>query len=212
MKTNDAHLTAEAVEHLRSIRQLMENATYYQALTARGALVGGLGGIALAAWQYFHMPTTQGFLNQWLGMLILVLVVNFAQLSLNAKQQGTTLISANFIRTIRATAPALSSGFLLSQTIGYGQPSRMAILWILTNGIALLSAVPMVPRALGWLGLAFFTLGTGGLVWNYRGLDAFPTAGPVYMGASFGLFNLVYAIIVMANTRNSPPPSTLPTE
>jgi hypothetical protein len=198
-------IRAEAEENLRVIRSLMEKATVYRAISAPGALLGGLGAIGVAVWGAagsrtegtFTIPTTH-FLAPWLGLLVAVTVVNFILLARDATRRGETFVSPGMRLALRAMLPGLLGGGLVAIPFGFSVPDLLAALWVLFYGISLLAASHFAPKSICWLGRAFFAAGvplflgaSSAIPWLEPGSSLF--RGHIIMGATFGLFHIVYA-------------------
>ncbi len=180
-----------AEEHLKVIRELMERATIYRAISAPTALTGGLLAVALA-WLPMDWKTTGGdwaFRVTWGITLLLTLAANTLYISTEAKRRGDPIISPGMKMALRAVLPAMLVGgfffFLLSCV------SAPPIL-MLFYGLALLATGHFAPRSISFLGAAFTAAGCLDSLWVFR---YGPGATYPYqaMGATFGLFHLFYA-------------------
>jgi hypothetical protein len=202
-------IRAEAEENLRVIRSLMEKATVYRAISAPGALVGGVGAVVVATWGVvgsrtggtFTIPTVH-FLAPWLGLLVVVAVVNFALLARDAGRRGEAFVSPGMRLALRAMLPGLLGGGLVTVPFGFSAPDLLAAFWVLFYGISLLAASHFAPKSICWLGRAFFTAGvplilgaTSVVPWLEQGSSLL--RGHVIMGATFGIFHLVYAMLTL---------------
>ena len=199
-------IRAEAEENLRVIRSLMEKATVYRAISAPSALVGGVLAVAVAsllihlqrdphlvttAWFYYGLP--------WLGVLVLTGAANVYFLWRDSRRRGEVFASAGMRLAIRALLPGflvagVFTAFLLS-SIELQAP--LACIWVLCYGLALLATADFAPRSIARLGWAFLlcgislvvvVLGFGGDFFS----DSARSANLI-MGATFGLFHLIYA-------------------
>jgi hypothetical protein len=201
-------IRAEAEENLRVIRSLMEKATVYRAISAPGALLGGLGAILVAvcgalgshADGTFKSPTVH-FLFPWLGLLLVVTVLNLVLLARAAARRGEAFVSPGMRLAVRAMLPGLMGGGLVTVPFGISVPDMLAAFWTLFYGISLLAASHFAPKSICWLGRAFFA--ASALL--FLGVSPpFSALGPgnellrahVSMGATFGLFHLIYAACV----------------
>lgn len=193
---------AEAEENLRVIRSLMEKATIYRAISAPGAMVAGLGALALAfcgVWlsdpaeikglfPYFR------FVWPWLALFALTSGVNLALLAREAERRGEPFVSPGMRLALRAMLPALVGGGVSTLPFS-ARPEWLATFWVLFYGISLLAASHFAPKSICWLGRTFFVAGVFLLIWlslTRAGLSFEPVAHSI-MGATFGLFHLIYA-------------------
>ncbi len=194
-------IRSEAEENLRVIRNLMEKATVYRAISAPGALIGGLSAVAMV-WVALFPPRSVPwvpFLGSWLGVFGFTSVANFWLLWRDASKRGETFISPGMRLALRAMLPALLGGGACVFVRGEGDDALIASLWVLFYGISLLAAAHFAPKSINWLGRAFFVAGVGlvissGLFFDWwRGLYVTAIAHGI-MGVTFGGFHLIYAV------------------
>jgi hypothetical protein len=206
-----------AAAHLRTIRSLMERATVYRAISGPAALFGGtlallVGGILLAkegSWQ----PNNLQFAGIWIGVLALVTLCNFYLLQRGAKQRQEPFVSAGMKHALRAIAPALLAGFVLSMLIATTGPlvehgrALMAALWTVCYGLSLLATGSFSPRSMQVLGLAFFIMGLG---LCQPALAAAPSDDYCLalrtMIGCFGVLHLLYGLWVILSGIRMPRP------
>ncbi len=194
---------AEAEEHLRVIRTLMERATIYRAISAPTALIGGLlalvasaGAIAWLRFGEFRDLRSWHFTALWLGVLALTLAVNTFFVWREARERGASMISPAMRLALRAVFPVLLTAGVL--TFLQPTPWFLSILWMLLYGLALLATAHFSPRSLRVLGWAFLISGLVGLLTPVVEIIDPPitsdVTGCLIMGATFGLFHIIYAI------------------
>lgn len=208
-------IRSEAEENLRVIRSLMEKATIYRAVSAPGALIGGTCSIALLILALMPARSVPGvpFFGAWIGVLVFTSAANFWLLRRDAARRGEAFISPGMRLALRAMLPALLGGGVCSFVQGDGGYPLTASLWVLCYGISLLAAAHFAPKSINWLGRAFFVAGVGLLAsgaflldW-WRGTDQTAIAHGI-MGATFGVFHLVYAACTWP--RKATPPGGQP--
>ena len=204
-----------AEEHLRVIRTLMERATIYRAISAPTALVGGLLAIVTTAAVWFSdrsrplaAPDFDGrlFALIWLAILVVVLLVNALFVRREAQKDGRPVISPGARLALRAIAPCLI--IPAATTIWFFKNAEpidkllLVAVWIAFYGLALLATALFAPRSLVLLGWAFLLTGVAVLFWpksledDSRGM--FPNLA---MGATFGLYHLIYAACIWSRRR-----------
>jgi hypothetical protein len=204
-----------AEEHLRVIRSLMERATIYRAISAPTALVGGLLALATSALIWFgdnaRLATAASldgrrFAEIWLLVLAIVLAVNAFFVRREARQDGRPFLSSGARLAIRAIAPCLI--IPVATTIWFfknAEPIDREILvavWIAFYGLALLATALFAPRSLVFLGWAFLLSGLVILFWpKSLGDDPREIFPNLAMGATFGLYHLIYAASVWSSKR-----------
>lgn len=197
-----------AEEHLRVIRSLMERATIYRAISAPTALVGGLlalaatGGICFFDRSHANGNSLHGgraFAFIWLVVLALVLAANALFVRREAHKEGRPFFSSGARLALRAIAPCLVIPSVT--TIWFFRDANpidrevLVIIWIAFYGLALLSTALFAPRSLALLGWAFL-LSSLLLALCPRSIGADPQGQlpNLAMGATFGLYHLVYAL------------------
>ncbi|HET6407499.1 MAG TPA: hypothetical protein VFG14_06425 [Chthoniobacteraceae bacterium] len=202
------------------IRSLMEKATIYRALSAPAALVGGILSLGTAAFLMWHEINNgpNEITSNFFGMAWAVVFVATAGISLlliqrDAKRRGEPFLSIGFRSAMTAMLPPMSFAALITlahtvrNTIHYTVPW-----WITFYGLALLAMAHFAPRSIIILGWAFLVSGAasvGGLLDFWFGsrlqvgdhLPEFINGPCVLMGATFGLFHLVYAACTWPRRR-----------
>ena len=208
----------DAQAHLRAIRQLMERATYYRAISAPTALTGGLLSFGTAAGQLLALRNppgggvvtgradAAGFVLAWGIVFLLTAAANAVFIWRGARGRGEPLVSPAMKLALAAIAPAALAGAVVgwALTLSSGLPLLPALFWVIFYGLGLLATLPFAPRSLVALGWAFLLTGLTALTYFlYQGLlPSFdlptPTApyAPALMGATFGGFHVVYALCV----------------
>jgi uncharacterized membrane protein len=199
-KVHVMQTSIEAEENLRVIRSLMEKATIYRAVSAPGALVGGVvslgaGVVGFGVSQSYD--AVRYFFEVWASVLIFTVAVNLVLLQRDAARRNEPFFSSGMKLAIRAMIPSLIAGGLCSLFVGVGGCALIASLWVLLYGVSLLAASHFAPTAIRLLGRAFFVSGAGLLIvggtcfnWWHSPDE---TAAHLIMGATFGLFHLIYA-------------------
>ena len=201
---------SEAEEHLRVIRSLMERATVYRAISAPTALAGGFLALATssAIWFYDHHRPVEApgfdarlFAEIWLVVLVLVLGLNAFIVRREAHRDGRIFLSSGARLAAQAVAPCLI--LPAATTIWFfknAEPIDQEILvavWIIFYGLSLLATAHFAPRSLVVLGWAFLLSGVLYLFWPKSFLsDPRGIMPNLAMGATFGLYHLVYAACV----------------
>jgi hypothetical protein len=202
-------LRSEAEEHLQIIRSLMERATIYRAISAPSALAGGLLSVVAAA--IFQMPfslrseefsgSERVFLIVWALVLALTAGINTWILWREAKRRGDQFISPGMKLALKALLPSgCAAAFVTLWFVTSGISVCLPIFWMLFYGTGLLATSHFAPRSIAILGWAFalasFTIGTfffcGSWVFERQFSYSLPSAS-LLMGATFGLFHLIYA-------------------
>ena len=207
-----------AEEHLRAIRLLMERATIYRAISAPTAFVGGvfslLLALALLRWQGMgpgRNVDARLYFVLWSLVFVLTLVANTIFIVRGTRRRGESPVSAGMRLAIRSIVPSFFAGAATSAslTLTTDQPLLPTLMWLVFYGLGLLSTMSFAPRSIIVLGWAFLFTGVTLFVYFMNqsilpGLDL-PTPTRFYpaaiMGATFGLYHLVYAAVVWVRDR-----------
>ena len=196
---------SDAEEHLRIIRSLMEKATIYRAISAPGALVGGVLAVGLAGGCWWFNRSQAGvhplFVLPWLLLLAVTAAVNACLLWKDARRRGELFVSSGMKVALRAMIPGLIAGGFCTLIAADNAAPLTATLWVLCYGVSLLAASHFAPKSIQWLGRAFFVTGallllaTTLVLDQWRGRNQLAVAHLI-MGLTFGVFHLVYAALV----------------
>lgn len=194
----------EAEDNLRVIRSLMERATIYRAISAPVALAGGLASLAgcaivakgLSPSDVEPLVMTSLFFRTWLGVLFITVLVNVFFLWKDASQRGEPFISPGMRAALFALAPCWLVAAILT-AFWQGIPWLVPTFWMILYGLGLLATRYFAPRSIVFLGWAFVAGGLFSLLifMGPHTEDHLPElrAANLAMGATFGLFHLIYA-------------------
>jgi hypothetical protein len=207
-------LAEEAADQLRAIRSLMERSTLYRAISAPAAAFAGLLSLSVCAWLWqrrepANNPDPLTFFCIWLGVLLVVCVVNTLLLYRSARQRGEIFISGGMKHALRALAPPLAAGFVMSllEVSADGNArldcySNVAAYWILFYGLALLATGSFAPRSMQALGGGFFAFGILTFLPSVRAFSGSKYfVAVIHMAFSFGVLHLIYAAAVWIQAR-----------
>ncbi|HWB03274.1 MAG TPA: hypothetical protein VG796_09640 [Verrucomicrobiales bacterium] len=212
----------EAASQLRAIRALMERSTIYRAISAPAAAFAGVLSLAVCAWLWMHRepgerPDPMIFLCIWLSVLLVVSALNTWLLYRSAQQRGEVFVSAGMKHALRALAPPLTAGFIMSLLEVFAEENsrldcyaNIAAYWILFYGLALLATGSFSPRSMQALGGGFFAFGVLTFLSSVRNFTGSKyDVAVIHMAFSFGVLHLIYAAAVWIQSRrenNSAPP------
>lgn len=193
----------EAVEQLKIIRNMMERATIFRALSGETALIGGA--VALAAAWLSESKSGWGWASWWLGGLAIVIAFNVFQL-LRMKSGNLPFWTSGLRVAIRGALPTvIAGGFLGLLFVRSGTPKsdiQAACIWILHYGLALLAIREFAPKSMVWLGWAFVIFGLGSLAGITAVVDELTrwvaqTNASHLMAITFGGFHLIYGGLIV---------------
>ncbi len=227
---------SDAEEHLRVIRSLMERATFYRAIAAPAAAIGGslaiVASFAFGSWLPLLWPAEQGapvrevmpgsFTWLWTTVLVVTASVNFLFLWRDAQRRGDPFVSPGMKFALRAVLPSYVVAAFWTWQFSYAaNPTILVPVWLICHGVALLATGHFAPRSLVWLGWAFLIAGLALIDPVARSVHAFhddPAArlhhllqAQMWMASTFGLFHLIYAACAWPRVRMEPA-GMLPTD
>lgn len=200
----------KALNQLNLIREMMEKATVYRALSAPAAIFGGLLAVLLGL--YFLLQDKNGefvdgahYFWTWVVALIIADSFNALLLFKRAKREGSKFISSGVKLTILRTAPAAIAGAIISFEAAKNDIELCTLVWILCYGAALLAMGEVAPRSLKRLGWSFIVFGTVFfLIWMKFKAALSPVLGIGYLGsasimmiATFGILHIGHGIGVL---------------
>lgn len=183
----------------------------------RTALGAGLLSLTLAgkmlAWQWGENGRNidaRAFFVGWSLVAVAVLGLS-AFFSWRGEQSGGL---AGYRRALAGMLPSLVAGAAISAclTMTSGLPLFPALFWIVFYGLALISTRGVASSGLVVLGWVFLLSGLGGFIYllDETIMPEFdlPTPTNLYpaamMGLTFGVYHVIYALVVMLVPRRSP--------
>jgi hypothetical protein len=183
-------LHAYALDHLRYIRDTMERAASFTAVSGKAqVVVGGIGiGAALVA---RSRPDRAAWLMTWLAAAVLGAAVATVGLWWKARALRVPVLSGPGRKFALSFLPPLLSGAVLTAVMARaGNYELLPVVWLLLFGAAVVAggafSVPPVPV----MGGCFLALGA---------VAAFapPGWGDALMAVGFGGVNLVFGVLIM---------------
>jgi len=196
-----------AEQNLGAIRELIERAEIYRAVSARTALIGGVLSILTAGAIYLNDEVTRiwdrpvrprELAFAWLGVLFLTVTVSVLFLSRSARDSGGVVNSRRMKLALRTIAPylvipaAFTGWFLTTGYLGAAEQD-LVVVWIAFYGLMLLSTALFAPRSLALLGWAFLLTSLSVPVFSDIIDNRVGGVPVVLMGVTFGLYHLIYA-------------------
>ena len=180
---------ASAADQLKFIRDTMERAGSFTAVSGWGqAVVGTLGllGAVVAA-----RSETQG---EWLAVWIVtaLVAVGVAGVAILRKcaRLGVPPLSRPARRFALCLTPPVFAGTVLTATfVANGLVDRLPGLWLLLYGAGVVSGGALSIRIVPVMGVCFMLIGV-------TALAAPPTWGNWFMAAGFGVLHLVFGVII----------------
>lgn len=182
-------LHLRAMDNLRFIRQTMEDAVCFTAVSGIGEIVVGLSALAAAVWAA-HQATTGGWLLVWLGEALVAALVTGGAVVWKTRQARISLLSRPGRRFALGLLPPLAAGALLSYAlVAAGAQALLPGLWLLLYGTAVVTGGAFSVRIVPVMGLGFMALGAVALF-------APASWGNAFLAAGFGGLNLLFGLYI----------------
>jgi hypothetical protein len=204
---------ADAEAHLRVIRSLMERSTHYRAISAPGALVGGLLSAGAGTWMavrdYHGKACDRCELQVWLIVLGLTAAVNLFFVWRTERRPEQPYFSSRALWALRALAPSFILAALVSLPLSQISLYATGLVWAGGYALGLLAASHFAPKSLQHLGRAFYVATVAGLaqpfiVPNFGSHLSGSLYFELFMAVTFGLFHLVYAALTWPRRGDAP--------
>jgi hypothetical protein len=176
-----------AADNLRFIREAMESAAAFTAVSGWGQVVVGATALAAAALAS-RQATPERWLAVWLGEALIAVAISAVAMAMKSRRRALPLFSGGSRRFWPGfAAPVVVGALLTGALFSRGLFDLMPAAWLLLFGAAVVAggvvSVPLV-RAMGW---SFVALGVVALFTPMRYSDALLAAGFGGLLAGFGV-------------------------
>lgn len=180
-------LHARAMDNLRFIRETMESASAFTAVSGWGAVV--IGGTALlAAYLAASQPTANGWLLVWLAEAFLSLAI--AGVFMKRKAARTGMLTGSWWKFLLSFSPPMFVGAVLTLLFyRLNLTGAMPGMWLLLYGTGVVTGGAFSVRIVPVMGFCFIGLGCV-TVFAPQGL------GNWMMAVGFGLLHIVFGWII----------------
>ena len=178
-----------ALDNLTYIRQAMERAGSFTAVSGVGIVAIGLIAIG-AAWLAARQASANGWLAIWIGAAAMAVVIELTLTSRKARAMGQPMVSGPGRKFALAFTPTLLAGAILTAALTPAAPRDLLVgTWLLLYGAGVTAggalSVPVVPV----MGVWFMAAGVVALL-----LPA--TAANWMMLAGFGALHIVFGAFI----------------
>jgi hypothetical protein len=178
-----------ALDHLAFIRQTMESATAFTAVSGWAQVAIGvtaLGAAALASAQ----PDPQRWLAVWLGEAVAAVALAGFGMAWKAGRSGVSLVSGPARKFAWNFAPPLVAGALLTVAFArVGLWGDLPAVWLLLYGTAVITGGSFSVRIVPAMGIGFLLLGAIALFTPNRWGDG-------WLAAGFGLLHMGFGVAI----------------
>lgn len=178
-----------AMDNLRYIRETMERAGAFTAISGWGEVV--IGCTALVAAGVAALQTTpRAWLAIWLAEAVLSVVVAAGTIGAKAAALRIPLLSESARKFTFSFLPPMAAGAVLTAVLfTEGQPALLPGVWLMLYGAGVITAGTFSVRIVPVMGAAFMALGTIALV-------APPEWGNALMAAGFGGLHIIFGTLI----------------
>jgi hypothetical protein len=187
-----------AVEHLQTIRTLMERSAIYRRALAPIMLFAGVTGlVTMGLGLCLDISSSRGFCGLWLGAAAVVVTGAFLVARRQAIKDHEPFWSPPTRRVAQALLPPLLAGLslgLLLLVFGHGIEPMVSLMWILFYGCALHAAGFFMPRGIKWFGWIFILCSCMLFYAFMLNCVDFKVNPHWLMGFFFGVLHLAYGV------------------
>ena len=178
-----------ALENVRYIRETMERATSFTAVSGSGTVLVGVTALG-AAFVASHQRGLRGWLLTWLVEAFLAVAAGGLAMARKARLQRTPLLSRPGRQFVLSLIPPMLCGALLTPVlIRAGVSEALPGTWLLLYGAGIVTggafSVPVFPA----MGLCFMAAGAGAFLSPATWQNGF-------MAAGFGGIHIIFGILI----------------
>ncbi|MEA2690710.1 MAG: hypothetical protein QOJ16_97 [Acidobacteriota bacterium] len=182
-------LHVHAMDNLRFIRETMEGAACFTAVSGIGEMAVGLTAL-LAAWLASRQAGLPGWLLTWLGEAVIACAITCGAIGWKAKRAEISLLTAPGRRFALGLLPPLAAGALLTAIlVAAGATAFLPGTWLLLYGTGVVTGGAFSVRIVPVMGLAFMALGALALLCPFAWGDALLAGG-------FGGLHLLFGALI----------------
>lgn len=182
-------LQARAMDNLRFIRETMERAGEFTAISGWATVVIGFTALA-AAYLAASAPTGGQWILVWMAEAVLALVVSGWAMWRKGRSAGVPLLSGPGRKFLLSFCPPILAGALITLVL-FRADLAVALpgVWMLLYGCSVLAAGSFSVRIVPAMGLVFMLLGGMALVVR-------PDWGDWLMAAGFGVAHIGFGLFI----------------
>jgi len=182
-------LHARAMDNLRFIRETMENASSFTAVSGWGLCLVGLTAFA-ACYLAVRAAGRGTWIKIWVAEAVLSLFILAVTMRRKARLAQQPLLSKPGRKLLFNLTPPLFVGALLTIVLSrYGTVSVIRPVWLLLYGAGVVTGGAFSVRIVPVMGLCFMLMGTLALFSPAAWADA-------YMAAGFGGLHIIFGLII----------------
>ena len=180
-------LNVRAMDNLAFIRDTMERAGTFTAVSGWGMVIVGIAALTAAAIAA-RQPTEVGWLNTWLAAAVLAPLIMIAAIIRKARAARLPLMSGAGRKFLLSFSPPMIVGALLTiELYRLGMYDVFPGLWLLIYGTAVVAGGAYSVRVVPVMGLCFMVAGAIALFTP-------PITNEFLMAAAFGGLHIAFGI------------------
>jgi len=181
-------IDARAADHLRYIRETMENASEFTAVPGWGGVAMGITALA-AAYLASRQVTPRAWLAVWLAEAFVAVAIAAPAAATKAHRANSTLFSGPGRKFLLSFVPPIVVGGLLTFVLYHaGVLAALPGVWLLLYGTAIMTGGAFSVRVVPVMGLCLMLLGAAALFAPAAWGDLFMAAGFGAVQIGFGLW------------------------
>ena len=182
-------LSDRAIDNLRFIRETMERAGSFTAISGWGIV--GVGAVALgAAAVAASRPSRGWWLTIWLGTAVICLALSWGATARKARLSGSPLVTGPAEKLALAFSPSMVVGLLLTVAlVGEGRWALLPGVWMLLYGTGVVAGGAFSVRTVPVMGFCFMVVGAAALFLP-------PDWGNWLMALGFGVLHVVFGTLI----------------
>jgi hypothetical protein len=177
------------MDNLRFIRETMEGAARFTAVSGTGEVAVGITAV-VAAWIASLQASPRGWIAVWLCEALVGLLVSVGAIVWKVRKTEISLLSGPALRfALGLLPPFVAGGVLTSVLFAHGSFDLLPGLWLLLYGTGVVTGGAFSVRIVPVMGLAFMALGALALIAPAAWGDAFLAAG-------FGGLHILFGAVI----------------
>jgi hypothetical protein len=182
-------LQGRAIDDLRFIRETMENAAAFTAVSGWGMVAVGATAFAAAA-AAVTQPTVRGQLTAWFAAAVMSITVSTYAIWRKAKRANAPLFHGAGRKFLLSFLPPMTVGAILTYILlENGSFALVPPMWLMMYGTAVITGGAFSVRVVPLMGLLFIAGGVFSLLlepWTIHWL----------LGAAFGALHVIFGLII----------------
>ena len=179
-------IDARAADHLRYIRETMENAAEFTAVPGWGGVAMGVTAL-VAAFVASRQATPLAWLIVWLFEAFVAVAIAAPAAATKAHRANSALFSGPGRKFVLSFAPPIVAGGFLTYSLYHaGAFFALPGVWLLLYGTAIVTGGAFSVRVVPVMGLCLMLLGAAALFAPASWGDAFMAAGFGFVQMAFG--------------------------